>query len=121
MTQLVSEKTTRTVGNVFEWRSMRHRMIPITSMATTHLYNTVVMIWNHAVPEPLKYRPFNHYVFGSFYTKEYMFQAIRYMLPELARRDNLKAYQRDRLNDMCSRARSFLVNKIEDNHESKDN
>ena len=45
-------------------------------MDTRHLFYTLRMIWNHAMPPHMVGRNVRRYVFGSFYTARYMREAI---------------------------------------------
>lgn len=76
----------------FMWRDQRNNLHPVSSMHTRHLCSTLKMIWNHTVPELYKLRPFKRYSFSTFYTREYMIEAVRTMMEELAKRDDLGDY-----------------------------
>lgn len=58
-------------------------------METRHLFYTVRMIWNHTMPVQAQTATFKRYAFGPRYTKEYMLEAIRAMVPELGTRTDL--------------------------------
>lgn len=74
----------------FAWRTQNNTMISPAAMTTQHLYYTLRMIWNHAVPEEYKLHPYKVYSFGGFYTKEYILSAIKELMKELCKRKDLK-------------------------------
>lgn len=76
--------------NVFEWKPSEHVPgIPIDQMNTTHLYNTLRMVWNYVAPEYLKIHPYREHKFGKFYTADYMAAAIQALVEELKNRTGL--------------------------------
>lgn len=85
---------------VWKWRTKDGRHFRVKEMATAHLFNTILMIWNHTMPESAKFRPFREYEFGEFYTKEYMVAAVQHMATELVTRDDVTAVQKDILRYM---------------------
>lgn len=86
----------------FRWRTSAGDELLPQDMGTTHIYNTVVMIWNHNAPEEFKFHPYKHYRFSSFYTTEYMRDAIVALLMELAFRIDLQGYQYNTIMRMMS-------------------
>lgn len=86
----------------FKWRRGNGEFISPSEMRTGHLFNTVVMIWNHSAP--IAWQTYNHrrYVFPEFYTYQYMKQAVAHMLPELLRRPDLTPFQIQTLQRMAS-------------------
>ncbi len=89
------------------WAS-RDGKIKIKHMGTTHLFHTIKMIWNHSVPEELKYKPYKKYRFGKFYTKEYLLKVLPDMLHEILKRPDITQDQLNILLDMNAR----LSNKL---------
>lgn len=81
----------------FVWKGKDQRTYAPDDMATGHLFNTISMIWNHSMPEQVRTHNYIRYQFGSFYTLDYMMQAVRVMLPILLRRPDLSPFQRSRL------------------------
>lgn len=76
----------------FKWRMSGNKgFISIDKMETSHLYNTLKMIWNHSVPDyTYIVQPFKKYsLFGPHYTPEYMLKSMKFMLEELGRRDDV--------------------------------
>ena len=85
----------------WRWKTTKGEMLRPCIMRTRHLHNTLVMIWHHTMPESARIRPYYRaYSFGSFYTHEYLQQAVRVMAHELAGRDDLTAAQRAELRKM---------------------
>ena len=71
------------------WRSRDGSHQAPKTMETRHLFYTVRMIWNHTMPVQAQTATFKRYAFGPRYTKEYMLEAIRVMVPELGTRTDL--------------------------------
>ena len=76
----------------FKWKDQRNNCHAPTDMETRHIFFTLRMIWNHAVPKDMQIKPFKRYRFTSFYTNEYIVKAIRALTAELFKRDDLTPY-----------------------------
>jgi len=88
--------------NLFKWRSQDGRKTLIYKMHTRHLFNTVVMIWNHTMPAEAWTTPiFKRYRFTGIYTDDYKMAAVQNMLPELLTRKDLTEYQQKILDKMA--------------------
>lgn len=87
---------------VWKWRTKDGRHFRVREMATAHLFNTILMIWNHTMPETARIQPFRQYEFGAFYTKAYMIAAVQHMATELVTRDDVTARQREILGQMMA-------------------
>ncbi len=61
-----------------------------SEMETRHLFYTLRMIWNHTMPESVRFHPYQHYAFSAFYTPEYLQQAIHFIGHELLNRPDIK-------------------------------
>lgn len=85
---------------VWKWRTKDGRHFRVKEMATAHLFNTILMIWNHTMPESAKFRPFREYEFGAFYTKAYMIAAVQHMATELVTRKDVTPVQKEILRYM---------------------
>jgi len=59
-------------------------------METRHLFYTLRMIWNHTMPESVRFRRYRNYQLGPFYTAEYLQQAITHIGRELLQRSDLR-------------------------------
>ena len=69
-------------------------------MDTSHLFNTLKMIWNNSVPAPYRVGTnIRLYHFGAFYTDDYMRAAIYALGHELTGR-SLYAQQAELLRQM---------------------
>ncbi len=88
----------KTVADEFKWRDRRGGYHYPSAMNTDHLFYTVRMIWNHNMP--VKLAPYAKYAFNEFYSAEYMKNALRAMVPELAKRIDLTNLQRADLKSM---------------------
>lgn len=100
----------------FSWRDRTGVFHKVEDMDSRHLYYTVMMIWNHSVPEIIKFRPFREHVFSSFYTGRYMLDAVVIMLKELSLRysaDNnqLEGWMIDNLSAMRVSYKQHYVGK----------
>lgn len=84
----------------FVWYDSRGGKHTIKNMKTVHLFCTVNMIWNHALPEQYKTHDYVRYTFGDGHTPEYMLRAVRLMLPALVAREDLNEFQMKRLQMM---------------------
>jgi hypothetical protein len=87
-------------AKLWRWRTKggESYLLP-QEMATTHLFYTLRMIWNHTMPKPAQL-PGGRYEFGPHYTDAYMKQAIAQLTPELARRRDLPADLQRQLKHM---------------------
>jgi len=82
----------------FKWRDRTGKFHDVTEMATKHLFHTLLMIWNHSVPQHLRIEPYIRYRFDEFYNAEYITQAMRALSRELRKRINLTPYEVKCLN-----------------------
>jgi len=87
---------------VWKWRGQHGRHFRVKEMATAHLFNTILMIWNHTMPESARFPPFRQYQLGDFYTKAYLVTAVQNMATELVTRDDVTARQRQILGQMMA-------------------
>lgn len=101
------EKKWRERANVparqFTWIDRYKERHRLCDMETKYVFNVVCMIWNHAMPEEAWTRQdhFRYYFTSRPFSKEYMAQAIREMLPELLwHRQDVTPYQRETLDKM---------------------
>ena len=95
----------------FIWKTRDNQYFSVKEMNTMHMFHTLVMIWNHSVPEPYKFRSFKEYVFGPHYSNEYMAQAVGAMLLELSQRDDLPGPQQFKLAKIIKMAQSLYDQK----------
>lgn len=86
----------------FQWRDKTGRFHDINKMGTGHLFNTVLMIWNHNMPEEARTQGYTRYRFTPFYTEHYMRSAVKAMIPELVNRTDLTNAQKSQLNKMAA-------------------
>lgn len=103
MDDLTIIKKDRVPALSFRWRSSDGKRQYPQDMATRHLFNTVVMIWNHTMPDDAKTHNYQVYSFNPFiYTPDYMMTAICVMLPVLLNRRDLTPFMKSRLDFMAS-------------------
>lgn len=74
----------------FKWKPNGAPEISVNKMETRHLWFTLRMIWNHTMPEHQRFKPYRHYSFGPKYTSEYMLEAVKEILKELAGRKDMQ-------------------------------
>lgn len=96
----------------FLWKTRFDEFIPPRNMETRHLYYTLQMIWNHAMPEDVRIKPYKQYAFDDFYTTAYMQSAICVIGNILLQRDNLDNLMIRRLKFMASQFREKPVDKL---------
>ena len=75
------------LDKTWRWKDRKHNFYYPKDMETSHLFNTLKMIWNHTMP--VKVGIYNAYTFPAFYTDAYMKQAIKHLTIELAKRNDL--------------------------------
>lgn len=81
----------------FLWKTKESKFLKTEDMATRHLFFTIRMIYNNTVPDNYQHHPVKLYKFGEFYTKEYFAIAVRVMLQELSKREDLTSYMKSTL------------------------
>lgn len=92
-------KANTTIAKPFKWFGKDRDYDP-SQMATSHLFNTISMIWNHSMPSEYQTHNYIRYSFGVRHTQSYMMRAVRVMLPILLEREDLSAFQKARLDYM---------------------
>ncbi len=91
------------------WLTHDKGSIKPKEMATTHLFNTIKMIWNHTVPEDMKLKPYKKYKIDTrVYTHSYISQILRLLLQELSTRSDTELIMRDmiRIDNMMKKLTS---------------
>lgn len=91
-------------AQTFAWRDRTGQFHLVERMETRHLFYTLRMIWNHTMPTSARL-PGNLYRFGPTYTRKYMIDAIRAIVPELAQRKDMTpdwTTQLERMKDWLS-------------------
>ena len=91
----------------FSWRSRDGKRYPISLMESRHLGHTLVMIWNHTMPEDAATHDYIRYSFSKTYTRQYMLDAVKALLPELRRRKDIPQLIKFRLIFM----ENYILNK----------
>ena len=86
----------------FAWRDSSGTFHDIARMETRHLFNVLVMIWNHTMPDDAKTHDYKRYSFSAFYAPRYMQSAIKAILPELSARLDVTFAQAQRLEKMAA-------------------
>lgn len=85
------------------WKTQDGRRLQIGDMETSHLFNTVRMLWNHFAPAHYQLHPFRKYRIRM--RRTYILTRLEAMLTELsARKDELTEQQLDQLAFMTSAA-----------------
>ena len=66
---------TREVAPLWKWRTAKGEFLTVQEMETTHLFFTIRMIWNNAIPDyPIG--KVKRYRFSQYYTLTYIKEAI---------------------------------------------
>lgn len=76
----------------FMWKDRENQFHLIHEMDTKHLFFTLRMIWNHYTPIQMRIEPYKKYKIGTFYSKEYISDAIKHITRELGTRNDLTPY-----------------------------
>lgn len=84
----------------FKWRAATGVMTPPRHLRTSHLFNIVSMIWNHAMPGDAMTHNYIRHDFGPFYSPEYMERGIKACLRELMTRSDMTPHMLARLEFM---------------------
>ncbi len=78
-------------ASTWRWRDRYGKPYHPSEMETRHVFFTLRMIWNHTMPRGARLHPYRPYNFGPFYSRDYFAKAIEALVPELERREDLKA------------------------------
>ena len=82
--------------DTFRWRQRGGQLWLPVDMSTQHLWFTLRVLWNHAVPKDRRLIPFRAYEFGPSYTAEYLDTAWLVLGKEiLSRQAMLPAWQKE--------------------------
>lgn len=95
----IAQKQKTTVAKRFQWKDRMDKLHYVDEMETRHLFYTLRMIWNHTMPAEARSESFHPYRFSSFYTVEYMENAIRAIARELAGRKDMRKEWQDELDN----------------------
>lgn len=83
------------------WRERSGAHVRPTDMDSKHLFYTLRMIWNHSMPSCMEVgRNVRRYVFGPFYTAEYMRAAVMHIGAELFSRDDVAPWMLTELDQI---------------------
>lgn len=89
------------LGPGWRWLAADGRLFAPPQMETRHLFNMVVMIWNHSMPGNAATHDFIRHRFNpETHGPRELRTAVAMMLPELAKRDDLTPDQLARLRFM---------------------
>jgi hypothetical protein len=80
----------------WRWRDRNGRWFYPKDMETRHVFFTIRMIWNNAMPQHMAFRDARFYHFGPTYTDQYLKEALVELWCELTSRANIpNSYLRD--------------------------
>lgn len=85
---------------IWKWKDSKGNFYEPKNMETRHLFFTLRMIWNHSMD--IKLEPYKKYVFSSFYTAEYMRDALFNIGTELFTRTDINPTWQNDLDKMTS-------------------
>lgn len=100
------------ITSPYVWKTQRNLLLRVDEMATSHLFNTVVMIWNHIAPAEARTHNYRQYVLGPKYTAAYMKSAVSAMMIEINTRPDLTEAKREifkRMSEYLRRNQSLLT------------
>jgi hypothetical protein len=105
----MEKPVTKEIVEAFQWRMHGGEIVSPVDMATSHLFYTVRMIWNHRMPGPYRFPNCKQWELN--YSSVYLLKAIRVMLWELSTRDEkkLNALQRTQLQRMIELTRRYQL------------
>lgn len=93
----------------FRWHTHDGRALSVTSMGTTHLLNSLVMVWNHTAPEPLRFKPYRPWRLDLRPGRAtYWRVAVVYLARELSGREDMTDVQKERFADLVNRAAAYF-------------
>lgn len=103
----------RLPAQTFRWRDRKGVHHIPSDMATSHLFFTLRMIWNHSMPLRMHVGGpgINRYTFGPAYTVDYMADAVKALAKELDTRSDLAPHLKAQLDEMKSWYASNLLPK----------
>jgi hypothetical protein len=83
------------IDTPFIWKDRKGNYHDPVNMETRHLFMTLVMIWNHTMPEQYVFHKSGHwshhrYTLGPFYSLDYLKQAVYAIADELNGREDLE-------------------------------
>ena len=81
------------VTKQFMWQDRDGDMHDPANMRTSHIFFCLRMIWNHTAPVEYRIEPYQRYALNpKRFTREYTAMAIRCLMTELSKRDDLTPY-----------------------------
>lgn len=101
------------IDTTWKWRTRDNTLIAPAQMRTGHIFNTLRMIWNNKLPDYMRVGDVRLYKFNSFYTDEYMAQAIIHLYDELLTRNNVTVEQQRQLAEMHRKMEQYKSLKLE--------
>ena len=102
----------RDLIEAYTWRDQKGQHHRPEDMSTSHLFNTLKMIWNHSVPAERQVKPFRQYPFGPFYSQEYINESVKMLMRELVNRTDLDHLQEAVMQLISVRIENMLQEEI---------
>lgn len=101
----------------FIWQTQEGKLVRVQTMMTSHIWNSLKMIWNHRVPVQCRIIPFKHYgkIGPQHWKKKHARYAIKNLFNELMNRNDITPFVKESLKKMAKHMQSGNWNeKIED-------
>lgn len=78
----------------FIWKTKDGRLLKPADMDTTHIFNTIKMLWNHTAPESMKIQPYIFYADISSWSHDKIRDAVINFAGEIINRKDLTIKQK---------------------------
>lgn len=98
--------STQELRKPYVWKTHDGEFLTVTEMRTLHLFYTVRMLFNHTAPPALRIPGTKKWKLN--HTMVQRVDAVRAMMPELARRDDLPDWAKEQMAHMARAARSLF-------------
>ena len=86
--------------STYRWVTKEGRMLKPSEMETSHLFNSLLMIWNNTQPEEYQIKPFKKWKLSD--NTDYWMLSISQLGRELLNRDDLTQEQEEKLLKIAS-------------------
>ncbi len=96
-----------TLSNQYQWRDRKGNLYLPSEMETKHLFFTLLMIWNHSVPDIMRIKPYQKYQFNKFYTEEYIRDSVRHIFKELTTRKDINPIFTSKLHQIKTKINEY--------------
>jgi len=106
------------IDSNFLWQTMEGELLRLPEMQTTHIWNSLKMIWNHRVASPYKIIPYKEYKGIEEWSADHTKWTVLNLYNELMNRSDRTPFMNECLRKMAEYMRSAANEKIKD-HQRK--